>query len=105
MPKKLICLNEIFLIKSKTFNVNYHSELNLKPWWATFPPGIIQIYYYYLLNFLIRLWKTKSEVPVYMFVPCYCWPDKHLNIFFKNVIYIVFYIDLFIVQIPSQNCW
>jgi len=55
MPKKLICLNEIFLIKSKTFNVNYHSELNLKPWWATFPPGIIQIYYYYLLNFLIRL--------------------------------------------------
>jgi len=29
---------------------------------------------------------------------------KHLNIFFKNVIYIVFYIDLFIVQIPSQIC-
>ncbi len=38
-------------------------------------------------------------------VYCDCWPDKHLNIFFKNVIYIVFYIDLFIVQIPSQNCW
>jgi len=38
-------------------------------------------------------------------VYCDCWPDKHLNIFFKNVIYIVFYIDLFIVQIPSQYCW
>jgi len=29
----------------------------------------------------------------------------YLDIFFKNVIQIVFYIDLFIVQIPCQNCW
>jgi len=29
----------------------------------------------------------------------------NLNIFFKNVIQIVFNIDLCIVQIPCQNCW
>ncbi len=34
-----------------------------------------------------------------------CWPDKHLNIFSKMSFKLCFYIDLFIVQIPSQNCW
>ncbi len=73
-------------------------RLGNKLWWVVWP------------SWMRSPPSLESSWPRFSFlshfgVYCDCWPDKHLNIFFKNVIQIVFYIDLFIVRIPSQNCW